>query len=202
MAATKSYNDIMSETIKSKLRIRQQYGQKVTIEAKKLEIRPSSTVDASLGVFAVEPIPAGTIFLEVIDAHIENSDTVSKKINDLAYHGNCSNYDTEENIACYTNVGYIVQDCEHQYMQFFGMGSPSKIYLYALKDINESEELSRYYGLDYWFAYEFWQRFPNNRFKLTQAMEDLPGDWVFIDEIRSFIEQNTGRPRYPPLMNK
>jgi hypothetical protein len=124
-----------------------------------------------------------------VNAHIANSNTIDKKINDLAYKGDYSSYDTVENIERNINVGYIVRDPEHEWMSFFGIG-PSQIYLYALKDINESEELSRYYGLDYWLESEFWQRFPNSQYKLTQAMEDLPSEWVFVDEIRSFLEQN------------
>lgn len=167
------------------------YNQDVIVETKKLEIRESTNKQAGLGVFALEPINAGTIFLECINPEIANSDTIDKKINDLAYKGECSDYDTEENIENNVNVGYIIKDSEHEWTSFFG-GVP-KIYLYALKNISESEELSRYYGLNYWLEYEFWQRFAHNQYRLTQAMEDLPSDWVFVDEIRKDITFNNHR---------
>ena len=182
----------MSDTIKSKLRVRCEYSRNVKVDPKKLEIRPSSNVKAGLGVFALEFIPAETIFFECINHHIADTGTIDKKINDLAYQGQCCDYDTLENIQTNINVGYLVKDCKDEWMSIFGNGAGvPQIYLYALKDIHESEELSRYYGLNYWLEKEFWDRFPDNKYRLTQAMEDLPSDWVFVDEIRLRVGMNT-----------
>ncbi len=150
-----------------------------------------------MGVFALEPIAAGTIFL---DCYADDDIKIHTNINDLAYHGPICNYDTNENIEQNINVGYIVRDHEHEFMRFFGH-SPKNVYLYALKDIKESEELSRYYGRDYWSLYEFWQRFPNNQYQSTGSIEDLPSDWVYIDEIRAFLAQNYNKKLFAKKAN-
>lgn len=174
--------------IKSKIRIQYKSDQTILLNPKKLEIKESTNQQAGLGVFASEFIPSGTIFLECIDVEKSNSDAINKKINDLAYKGTCNGYDTLENIEQNINIGYIVK-YQEDWMSFFDDHIP-KVYLYALNDINIDQELSRFYGLDYWLEYEFWQRFPNNKFKLTHKVEDLPNEWVFIDTIRSFLAQN------------
>jgi hypothetical protein len=179
----------MSDTIRSKLMVHYKHDQNVIIETKKLEVRQSTSERAGLGVFALEPIPAGTIFLECIDVKNAKSSTIDKKINDLAYKGQCSDYNSAKNIEMDINVGYIIKIPEDLCMLFFGESTPN-IYLYALRDIKECEELSRFYGIDYWLEYEFWQRFPNNRYMLTGEMQDLPCDWVFVDQIRREITYN------------
>ena len=114
----------MSETIKSKLRVRYKYEQNVNVETKKLEVRQSTNEKAGLGVFACEFIPAGTIFLK--------SGTISQKINDLAYKGDCLNYDTTDNIEHNINVGYIVKEGEHGWLSSFEVNI-SQIYLYLFR---------------------------------------------------------------------
>jgi hypothetical protein len=173
----------MANEFRSKLRISCRLEQKITVESKKLEIRQSTNNTANVGVYSSELIKAGTIFFECGI----NSEGLNYKINDLAYHGQCHDYDTDENIEKNTNVGYIVQGSELYY--FFGEGSP-KIYLYAIKDIAQNEELSKHYGLDYWLEFEFWKKFPNCQWKKTHAVEDLPSEWVYVDELRHIITQN------------
>lgn len=74
-------------------------------------------------------------------------------------------------------------------MAFLGE-PPTKVYLYAIAPIKKEEELSRYYGIDYWIEDEFWQQFPGNTFKQTKCHCDLPSKYVLLDTLRGFIQQN------------
>lgn len=108
---------------------------------KKLEIRETSNIDSDgFGVFTLEDIPKGTIFY--------TSDEINYKINDLAWNGNIENYGTKENVEINTNVLFFI-DCE-DIAWFYLEGRFANIYLKSIKDIKEGEELSRFYGIEYW----------------------------------------------------
>src|ERR1700753_1538873 len=115
----------MLETIKNKLRV---YSQNIVVENKKLEVKQSTKEGSGLGVFALETIPAGVVFLECVDVHSANSDVINKKINDLAYNGDINCYETVENIKNNINVGHIIEQTKHEWMNFFGI-LPEKVYL-------------------------------------------------------------------------
>ena len=130
-----------------------------------------------MGLFALEPIQKGTVFLECGDLNVNNNGrpkvtlcqegTRGHMMNDCAYHGSTLEYDFDENIAMNTNAGYLYPGSENKNL---------KCFLIAIKDIEEGEELSRHYGLDYWLKYEQ---------KKYQLDELLPVDtYVFIDTIR------------------
>lgn len=104
--------------------------------------------------------------------HLPQSD-ISYYINDLAYHGTLTNYETDENVQLNINIGYIIQSDDNYY--FMGNGN-CIIYHYALVDIQPDTELSRYYGLQYWQFHEFQ--------KQTHLDCDLPSERVIIDEIQ------------------
>lgn len=154
----------------------------------KLEIKKSTIEGAGNGVFTCEDIKEGTIFFECIDFHLVENGNLDKVINDLAYYGTLQGYNVDKNIIDNTNVGYIVQ-YKDPIKQMFG-GWPDKMYLYAIKDINKGNELSRHYGINYWIQHEFWKQFGNCKFRDTQKMEDLPSKYVFIDKILLSIKHN------------
>ena len=160
--------------------------QEIELTEKKLEVRKSTNPNAGLGVFALEPIPKDAVFMIYSTEAYENKDT-GYFINDLAYNSDCTTYETDDNITKFTNIGFIRQSDE--IYDFFGTGQ-CKIYLYALRDIQIGEELSKYYSLKYWQEYEFWKEFPESQFRTTRNIEDLPSKWVFIDTIRCGIQFN------------
>jgi SET domain-containing protein len=123
--------------------------EQLTVDEKKLEVRKSTVNGAGEGLFALERIPKGTIFISAGD--INNYDTISRKMNDLSYHGTLENYDTDANVISCVNTGYIVK--MDQLCKLFRVGR-HEIYVYAIRDIEEGEELSRFYGPDYWKKYE------------------------------------------------
>jgi DNA-binding protein Fis len=127
------------------------------------------------------------------------NDHINKVINDLAFNGDINSYDKDENIEANTNVGYIVR-YEDKCMEFFGE-VPNNVYLYALKDIKENEELSKHYGLHFWQVYSFWNRFPDCKFTETHNMEDMPNEYVLIDSIRSSIQMNYCKQLYGKKVN-
>jgi hypothetical protein len=179
---------------RNNLRVVKPSNEIVTVEQKKLEIKQSTKVGAGNGVFACEDILQGTVFMECKDFHLIKNDHIDKMINDLAFDGNVNSYDNDQNIEMNTNIGYVVK-YEHECIQFFG-GSPSNLYLYALKDIKASEELSRHYGLNFWQTHCFWDRFPDCKYQETYAMEDLPNEYILIDSIRSSIKINYCKQLY------
>ncbi len=115
----------------------------INLKEKKLEVK--QTLKMGLGLFASEKIEAGTIFLRCEDIELPNNEKthISKYINDLAFDGNNLDYYDKSLI----NVGYL----KHNYCKLClcGFVMPH-MYLIALRDIEKGEELSKYYGIDYW----------------------------------------------------
>lgn len=170
----------MNQSFSKKILRTVSINEKITVTDVKLEIKKSTNLSAGSGVFATEFIPKDTVFLCSGSGAIEEQG-IGFYINDLAYDGNVENYKNEEKQLEIQNVGFMKQ-CDELY-QFFGVGQCT-IYLVTLKDINAGEELSKYYGLDYWLEYNFWNNFPGNKYRATHDVKDLPNKWVFIDNIR------------------
>ncbi|AYV84926.1 MAG: hypothetical protein Satyrvirus1_12 [Satyrvirus sp.] len=117
----------------------------IHVEETRLETKKSTIKNIGIGIFALEFIPKDTIFMYGGDR--SSMSHVVQCINDLAYHGNSINYENNENIIEHINVGYLRQVDD----LFLGGGfGKCDVYLYALRDIQVGEELSRYYGLRYW----------------------------------------------------
>ncbi len=113
---------------------------------------------------------------------VENT---GKFINDLAYHDGEYNIDL---IRDHTNIMCIRVDD-------FIFGN-RLICFRALKDIKVGEELSRVYGIDFWKDYEFWQKRPDCKWKETGLYQDLPDEYIFIDNIRPLKMMNTNYELY------
>lgn len=128
----------LSRDVRESLRTIVNIDKQLDVIDKKLEIRESTVKGSGEGLFASERIPKGTIFLSAGD--INNYDTISRKINDLSYHGTTKDYETDDNVTKNINVGYLVK--MDWMCQFFGSGK-HEIFLRAIKDIEEGEELSR-----------------------------------------------------------
>lgn len=97
--------------------------------------------EQTMGVFATADIPKGTLICR-IDHKIPASDstnTYDLKINDLAYYDFMPIYE-------YLDLSNI-----KQHINIRGIDVQGVKYLQAIKDINKGEELSRFYGSDYWF---------------------------------------------------
>lgn len=102
-----------------------------------------------MGCFAGEFIPKGTIFCRAdphdVNEQVEQSlpSVDSRFINDLLYNGDAEKYSNVPESETVTNIGYIsIGD------RFLGI---THVYCEALNDIKSGEELSRYYGPDYWY---------------------------------------------------
>lgn len=159
----------------------------ITVEdfTNKLEIRTSPVRYVSdglfvledsehdIGVFATEFIPKDTV---ILDYNIPKHKHMIRKINDLAYNNTSIEYETYDNISANINLGYILQVDNNNVVY--------STYLYALRDINKDEQLSKYYGVDYWQQHEFWSRHKYSNFTKTNDIQDLPTEYVFIDTIR------------------
>ena len=178
---------ILSKDVSQMLRQIINPSTELTVIDKKLEVRKSTLDGSGEGLFALERIPKGTIFISAGD--INNYDTISRKINDLAYRGSVEKYDIDENVLAHINIGYVVK--MDQLCMFFGptVGT-HEIYLCAIDDIEEGQELSRFYGLEYWENFEFWNRFPESKYLQTKKIEDLPSEYVYIDSVRKSLEMN------------
>lgn len=138
-----------------------------------------------LGVFADEDIPARTIFYKCEMDNTTNEptiDDISRKINDLAWHGDMATYHNLKNIKACTNVMTMISPnyyCnnlddidENEFdidadislddiddgddfsmMDMFSKPSRLDVYLASIRDIKKGEELSRFYGRDFWSKY-------------------------------------------------
>ncbi len=176
----------LSKELFQKMRIQAKPGEEIQVKHVQLVINESTNKNAGLGLFAYEFIPKGTAFLEVTD----QNDQRGYMINDLAYHGTLDNYETDENIEKYINVGYIRQsDVAYD---FLGTGE-MKAYCYTLRDIQPGEELSRIYGPLYWEEYEFWAKYPEYKFRETRLLSQLPPEFVFIDTARYNYDLNNNK---------
>lgn len=181
----------------------------VLFESKSLSLRKSSVQNAGQGVFANEFIKSGTIFLKCIDygkgertsmnsgekqeqeqkesdqdidSTSERGGNIHKKINDLAYNGDSAYYNNDSNVIKNTNVGYL--------RKYDNITNTIIIYLYAIKDINKSEELSRHYSLKYWKNYDYWKwkQFPESKLRQTHNYQDLPNQYVHIDIVATNLK--------------
>lgn len=157
--------------------------QNVIVEEKKCFIKKHNKGESifGYGIFATEFIAKNTIFMD--------SNTYNNKINDLAYHNTLKNYDCEENILKNINIGCIQQlnvlyDFDKNY-------DDTNIFYYALKDIHPGEQLSRFYGVEYWQEEEFWNNLPNSNYRKTNDYKDLPSKWVIIDTVcKNLLDNN------------
>jgi hypothetical protein len=151
-----------------------------------LEIKPSTIEGAGDGVFTKDYIPKGTYFLELSIAD-QDTNIYFTKMNDLAFNGNIEEYTTDIAIFGNINVGYViaVQDI---YQMFFG--GFVKMYCRANKNIKAGEELSKYYGTEFWYSHIMNKLCPNCKFLKTHFDEDLPHLYIYYDEIRPFLSSN------------
>lgn len=186
-----------------KLRVFTTNSQQLNVINKTLEIKQSTKSNAGLGVFALEDIPSGTIFLECFNFNCKDKpnvdDDIGYFINDLAYNGDLVNYETKSNVNFNINVGYVCQYNDEATL-FFG-GEPNRLFLRSLRNIKKGEELSRYYGLDYWKSFKFWQKFPDCKFLTTYDHEDLPSEYIFIDKLSEDLSRSCQYMLYGKKIN-
>lgn len=162
----------------------------IVLSEPKLVIKESTAENggngaSNRGVFAEELIPKGTIFCKS-DPFDVSENVISRYINDLLYQGDAEKYKENELKCNTTNIGYVRIKEESSSMDFFRR-SKKTCYCIALVDIMCGQELSRYYGEDYWFNYEF---------DIKHNISDLscnnyPSDYIFLDEYRIDIMFNT-----------
>lgn len=110
----------------------------IELHEKTLEIKKSTIENAGDGVFALEDIPAGTIFKPY---------ELEKKINDLAWNNNIDDYLSMDYLNNKINT-VVVIETDMPELLFFG--EYKNTYLMSMKNIKKGEELSRLYGLEYW----------------------------------------------------
>jgi len=148
--------------------------EQIVMDKKRLIVKKTKNAKFPYTICAGEFIPKNTVIMD--------SNTYDTRINDLAYHGTLDGYDTEENILTYVNIGCI-QQSDILY-DFFGKDKGRcHIFYYAIRDIGCGEQLSVFYGRDYWQEQEFWNEFPDSTFRLTNNHIDLPSKWVPIDTV-------------------
>lgn len=177
--------------------------QPLQVDDKKIEIRESTNSNAGFGVFALEDIPYNTIFLECFNFnnkdYSKSNNDIGYFINDLAYNNDLVNYETESNVNANINIGYV---CRYNNEANLFLGSePDRLFLRSLKNIKKGDELSKYYGLDYWKSFEFWQNFPDCKFSVTHDHDDLPPKYVLIDTLIKNLYQNVKYFLYGKKMN-
>lgn len=136
-------------SIKSLFLINYPRANDVKVVEQKLEVKQSTNPNAGKGLFTTEKILKDTIFLKCEQCNLPDSKKthISRYINDLAFSNNIDKYDSEENLSSNINIGYIRHFASE--LSEIGFVIPD-IYIYAIKDIEAGEELSKYYGLDYW----------------------------------------------------
>lgn len=148
----------------------------IILQDVKLEIKQSTVQNGGNGVFAGEFIKQGTIFCRSVINDCDET-SISGKINDLGYTGSAEEYETNlEQTESKVNIKYI-----NPKDKFDLCFQPTVTYISALVDIQEGEELSRHYGVDYWYCYEFDKKYG----------KELPTPvYDFFDELRENITQN------------
>lgn len=155
----------------------------IVISDPKLDIKQSTAKYGGNGVFAEEFIPKGTIFCKSDPFNIIE-ETIGRYINDLLYQGNAEEYEQNESTNNVTNIGYVKTNEESSPFDLFGMKQTNKTcHCITLVDIMKGQELSRYYGADYWFDYEFKQKY-----KLFIEKKEYPPDYIFLDEYRTDLD--------------
>jgi hypothetical protein len=166
----------------------------------KLEIKKSTCknfnndTSNNLGVFACEFIPANTYICKSNPKDI-TEDSISRTINDLGYEGSAKDYEKNYEYAeSKSNLVYVnVKDT-------FGLDAMVNekkplTFIKTLRDIESGEELSRHYGIEYWYNYEFDNKHKDfiltkNELGLEQELLPLPSDYCFIDEFRIDLGYN------------
>jgi hypothetical protein len=112
-----------------------------------LEKKESTYSNAGIGLFTKEFIKKDTVFLYCKNGILNENSDIGWYINDLGYKGNCKLYfETDEFILEHTNVGFI--------KKIDIINNHCEIWAYSLRDIEQNEELSIYYGIKYWQKYE------------------------------------------------
>jgi hypothetical protein len=144
----------------------------INLSDRKLIIKQSTVENGGNGVFAGEFIAKDTIFCKY-NAKDVNEGSIARYINDLLYQGNANEYEQNELTNNTTNIGYV-RLTEDVFSAFFG--KTVRCYCIALTDIMEGQELSRYYGSNYWFEYEY-----NKKYESIIKMGQIPSDYMFID---------------------
>lgn len=167
-------------------------------------VKPSTMTNAGLGLFADMDIPFGTVIFDLGNGSLTSTKASEAwYINDLAYRRDqgfqltreeLADYCTNSNIDKNTNVGYKRQ-----------ILAVINIYIYAKRDIKKGEELSKFYGPDYWAENEFWRSLSTSKYRMNvfiteenrrRAILDpsanqveLPDRYVFVDYVDD--------PRFP-----
>lgn len=140
----------------------------LTISNPHLIIQDSTIPSAGKGCFAGEFIPKDTMFCRS-NPHDVNEQVDSRFMNDLAYKDDASAYPSEESDTD-TNISYVSVTKGY---------NVSHAYCKAVRDIEAGEELSRYYGKNYWLKAEFDQTYGS-----YIDNGQLPPVYTFIDEYR------------------
>lgn len=159
----------------------------INVEHKDIEIRLSRHGD---GVFAKERIKKDTIFYKYKTLNLNNvaaENPMISKINDLAFNGNIEEYNMMENIVENINIGHLVVTGPN-HNPFFP--EIIAVYVIALKDIECDEELSKYYGEIIWKSFLFYQQFPNNKYRITFLLKDLPSEYIPVYRIIQDLQYN------------
>lgn len=152
----------------------------ISLSDPKLIIKCSTAINGGNGVFTEEFIPKGTIFCKS-DPYDTNEDVIGRYINDLLYRGDAKSYEQNELTNNVTNIGYLRTKEESPIFTSKNI----TCYCIALVDINADQELSRYYGPDYWFHHEY-----QNTHKLILDRGEYPSDYFFLDEYRIGLMYN------------
>ncbi len=121
---------------------------KTTLSNEDVEIKTSTNPEAGLGLFTKKDISKGDIVLCCPNATNPADPHVTKMINDLAYNYNLDDYENDDLVLHYTNLSYKT----YILSPVKGVITRIKVYLVAMRDIKEGEELSRYYGNQYWIG--------------------------------------------------
>lgn len=167
----------------------------VKFHTDELEIKPSNIKnengDVMDGVFAKCHIPKGTILCDINDMNVFNfNGAIKSKLSQFGKKMNDLNYDCTTGISTYTyniehndknNIGFIVNSNSNPYIAQYGL-------LYALRDIEKGEELSRYYGIYYWYSVEYKMKYPLTL--TTHPFDYLPEVFRFVDEYRIKLTYN------------
>lgn len=130
---------------------------KVDLQTPKLSIKKSNIPNAGNGVFAEEFIPKGTYFYKFNF----NKISLLHKMNDLNYKHNANTYEWDSLLNDATNIEYVFVEKKGLIKQLvdyingiYGNNLEDIVYLRARRDIYPGQELSKYYGADFWHDHE------------------------------------------------
>jgi hypothetical protein len=141
-------------------------------------------LEDNMGVFAEEFIPANT-YISKSNPNDVNEDCISRKINDLGYEGSAKFYEQNyEYVESKSNLVYVNVRDTFDLEGIINQKKPLTL-IRTLRDIQPGEELSRHYGIDYWYGYEY-----DHKHKQCLSNNKLPSDYYFIDEYRIDLQYN------------